>query len=48
MKKLFYEFIESLDYHNEFTTKEFGLYLILAGVCLAFAACGESIILSLF
>jgi hypothetical protein len=48
MKEFINEFINSLDYRNEFTTKEFGLYLILAGACLALAACGESIILSLF
>ena len=48
MKEFIAEFIEALDYRNEFSTKEFGLYLILAGACLAFAACGESIILSLF
>jgi hypothetical protein len=37
-----------LDYHNEFTTKEFILYSIIGITCLAFAACGESIILSMF
>lgn len=37
-----------LDYHNEFTTKEFILYSIIGITCLAFAACGESIILGMF
>ncbi len=37
-----------LDYRNEFTTKEFILYSIIGITCLAFAACGESIILNLF
>lgn len=48
MKAFIKYILTELDYRNEFTTKEFGLYLILAGACLAFAACGESIILSLF
>lgn len=33
-----------LDYRNEFTTKEFVLYTILATACLVIACCGESII----
>lgn len=48
MKTLITEIIHELDYHNEFTTKEFVLYTILATAALALAACGESIILSLF
>ena len=48
MKEFINEFINSLDYRNEFTTKEFVLYSIIGITCLAFAACGESIILSLF
>lgn len=37
-----------LDYRNEFTTKEFVFYTILATACLTLAACGESIILNMF
>lgn len=48
MKEFINEFINSLDYRNEFTTKEFVLYSIIGIACLAFAACGESIILNLF
>lgn len=48
MKEFIAEFIEAIDYRNEFTTKEFVLYSIIGITCLAFAACGESIILSLF
>ena len=48
MNKIFSELINALDYRNEFTTKEFVLYTILATAALALAACGESIILSLF
>lgn len=48
MKTFIHELISSLDYRNEFTTKEFVLYSIIGITCLAFAACGESIILSLF
>lgn len=48
MKQFISEFIEAIDYRNEFTTKEFVLYSIIGIACLVFAACGESIILSLF
>ena len=48
MKEFINEFIEALDYRNEFTTKEFILYTILATAALMIAACGESIILSMF
>lgn len=48
MKEFINEFIDSLDYRNEFTTKKFVLYTILATACLVLAACGESIVLSLF
>lgn len=48
MKELFHEFIDSLDYRNEFTTKEAVIYTTLAIVVFAFALCGESIILNLF
>lgn len=48
MKQFITELIDSLDYHNEFTTKEAVIYTILAIAAFAFAACGESIILSLF
>ncbi len=48
MKQFVTELIDSLDYRNEFTTKEFVLYSIIGITCLVLAACGESIILSLF
>lgn len=48
MKEFINELINELDYHNEFTTKEFILYTILATAALIVAACGESIVLSLF
>lgn len=48
MKTLIAKIVHELDYRNEFTTKEFVLYTILATACLAFVACGESVILSLF
>lgn len=44
MKQFITELIDSLDYRNEFTTKEFILYSILATACLVIACCGESII----
>ena len=44
MKTLITEIIHKLDYRNEFTTKEFILYSILATACLVIACCGESII----
>lgn len=44
MKTLITEIIHELDYRNEFTTKEFILYSILATACLVIACCGESII----
>lgn len=48
MKQFISEFINALDYHNEFTTKEFVIYTIIATVSAIVIACGESIILSLF
>ena len=48
MKQFISEFISALDYHNEFTTKEFVIYTIIATVCAIAIACGESIILNLF
>lgn len=48
MKEFIAEFIEAIDYKNEFTTKEFVLYTIFATAALILAACGESIILNLF
>jgi len=47
MKELFYDFVQSLDYRNEFTTKEAVVYTTLAIVAFVLAACGESIILSM-
>lgn len=44
MKQLIHELINELDYHNEFTTKEFVLYSILTTVCLVIACCGETIV----
>lgn len=44
MKQLIHELINELDYHNEFTTKEFILYTILTTVCLVIACCGETIV----
>lgn len=44
MKTIITEFIHELDYRNEFTTKEFVLYTILATACFVIACCGESII----
>lgn len=44
MKTLITEIIHELDYRNEFSTKEFVLYSILATACLVIACCGESII----
>lgn len=48
MKTFIHELINSLDYRNEFTTKEFVLYTVIATVCAIVIACGESVILSLF
>lgn len=48
MKELFNELIHELDYRNEFTTKEAVVYTTLAIVAFVLAACGESIILSMF
>lgn len=48
MNKIFSELINALDYRNEFSTKEFVIYTILATICAIAIACGESIILSLF
>ena len=46
MKTLITEIIHELDYRNEFTTEEAVVYTVLAIVIFVFAACGESIILS--
>ena len=46
MKEFIVEFINALDYRNEFTTEEAVVYTVLAIVIFVFAACGESIILS--
>ena len=48
MKTIINELIDSLDYHNEFTTKEAVIYTALAVVVFAVALCGESVILNLF
>lgn len=48
MKKIINELINELDYRNEFTTKEAVVYTTLAIVAFVLAACGESIILSMF
>lgn len=48
MKELFYDFVQSLDYRNEFTTKEAIVYTALAIVVFVVALCGESVILSIF
>lgn len=48
MKTFIHELIDSLDYRNEFTTKEFVLYTVIATVSAIIIACGESIILNLF
>lgn len=47
MKTFIHELINSLDYRNEFTTKEFVIYTIIATVSAVLIACGESIILSI-
>lgn len=47
MKEFIAEFIEAIDYRNEFSTKEFILYSIIGITCLVLAACGESIVLSM-
>jgi len=44
MKQLIHKLINELDYHNEFTTKEFILYTILTTICLVIACCGETIV----
>lgn len=46
MKEFIVEFINALDYRNEFTTEEAVVYTVLAIVIFILAACGESIILS--
>lgn len=48
MKQFIAELINAIDYRNEFTTKEFVLYTIIATVSAIIIACGESVILSLF
>lgn len=47
MKEIIKYIATELDYRNEFTTKEFVLYSILATICAVLIACGESIILSI-
>lgn len=44
MKEIIKRIATEFDYHNEFTTKEFILYSILATACMVIACCGESII----
>lgn len=48
MKDIIKYLATELDYRNEFTTKEFVLYTVIATVCAIAIACGESVILSLF
>lgn len=48
MKEIIKHIATELDYRNEFTTKEAVIYTVLAIVVFVLAACGESIILSLF
>lgn len=48
MKKIIKYLATEFDYHNEFTTKEAVVYTTLAIVTFVLAACGESIILSMF
>lgn len=48
MKDIIKRIATELDYRNEFTTKEFVLYTVIATVCAIAITCGESIILSLF
>ena len=48
MRDIIRRIATELDYRNEFTTKEFVIYTILATVCAIIIACGESIILNLF
>ena len=48
MKDIIKYLATELDYRNEFTTKEFVLYTVIATVCAIAIACGESIILNLF
>lgn len=48
MKRYFSELIHELDYRNEFTTEEAVVYTVLAIVAFVLAACGESIIVSVF
>lgn len=44
MKEIIKRIATELDYRNEFSTKEFVLYTILATACMVLACCGESII----
>ena len=48
MKEIIKHIARELDYRNEFTTEEAIIYTVLAIVIFVLAACGESIILSLF
>lgn len=48
MKAFIIELIDSLDYRNEFTTKEAVIYTALAIIAFTVALCGESVILSMF
>lgn len=44
MKEIIKRIATELDYRNEFSTKEFVLYTILATACMVIACCGESLI----
>lgn len=44
MKDIIKHIATELDYRNEFSTKEFVIYTILATVCMVLACCGESLI----
>lgn len=48
MKNIIKHIATELDYRNEFTTKEAVVYTTLAIVAFVLAACGESVILSMF
>lgn len=48
MKDIIKYLATELDYHNEFTTEEAVVYTVLAIVIFVLAACGESVILSMF
>ena len=48
MRNIIKYFIRELDYRNEFTTEEAVVYTVLAIAAFVLAACGESVILSMF